>query len=1052
MPGRINPFAICLSFALAALLCALACAPLIAASMVDDFSDQDALASGYYDQQQWEAASKIWGELVTQFPDDPRSAEAAFFRGESLLQLGQLQTARDQFLDFLESWPEHARADDVTYRVGETAYLLGLRSEAEPPLLEYTERLPDAPLSHFAWTYLGEIAAEETRWTEARSAFEKGLRLNPSGTLADRCRYGLARALEGLAQESLDKGDQLASQSQLDEAIRFYEFLAFQSASDLSDESLLNLAIVKLRTGDVSGANEALDRLLDEALAAPMAPRGWYLRGRMQADAGEWDQAIESLRKGLSLVAAEDVVSRAGLQFELASQLAAQASRTSGDIPSEAIELWKSVADATSTEFASEANLRLIEHDFAQHQFSEVVTRCESWLQSASDSNSSNSDDSRWIVIEYQARALLELKRFEAASTALARELPKDAAGHLEWSRLNAEQLSLGYLYGLSLQRSGQWPASIPVLEHVLSHSNVDSLKAGALLALVGAYDELSSTDDRNDGVLAQHARAYLEQYADATEAAAVRSILCQSLARQAHWTEADTELRTYLAQNADHGLVGSTLAEMCAQAREQGSESWGARWMELFAEQAPAGPLRWQCYLQLADREHRAQRTDDAIQWWRRVLTEAAKDPVSLQAALALGKVLEERGDLGEAFQIYSSRWLEFKDSEAASRDELDLLVIALASVALKEPRLRADEAIMQELRTIAGSPTRTHADQALYQLAWIERAAGKEQASIDAFERLIENFPQSSLRWDAAYRLAEQALRSRDAASSRRWLEQLQLAQREWRQTENGKLKERVELLDIQLLAVENQWTQLEQQSLRFVSERPDSSFASLARFWSAEAAYRNDDRLVAKQRFDELWAREQASDATWLPMVPLRLGQLAAADSDWDQAAAWGEKLKVDFPEFRQMYEVDYLLGRCSSSRGEFSEAREAYEKVVRSPVGGQSETAAMAQWMIGESYFHQQQYSDAIDAYQKVKTLYPYPQWQAASLLQAAKCYELKNDPRQAITLYAQLLRDHADSSYAEEASKRLLKLDPSSATSGSATTAQQPSDSSSRRLP
>jgi TolA-binding protein len=80
--------------------------------------------------------------------------------------------------------------------------------------------------------------------------------------------------------------------------------------------------------------------------------------------------------------------------------------------------------------------------------------------------------------------------------------------------------------------------------------------------------------------------------------------------------------------------------------------------------------------------------------------------------------------------------------------------------------------------------------------------------------------------------------------------------------------------------------------------------------------------------------------------------------------------------------------------------------------------------MAQWMIGESFFHQKEYRDAVRAYHRVVSLYAYPQWQAVALLQAGKCHEQSGDWREAVKLYTQLLRDYPETPHAADASQRL----------------------------
>ena len=47
------------------------------------------------------------------------------------------------------------------------------------------------------------------------------------------------------------------------------------------------------------------------------------------------------------------------------------------------------------------------------------------------------------------------------------------------------------------------------------------------------------------------------------------------------------------------------------------------------------------------------------------------------------------------------------------------------------------------------------------------------------------------------------------------------------------------------------------------------------------------------------------------------------------------------------------------------------------MIRSAAGAKTETAAMAQWMIGETYFHQKNYEAALREYLRLEILYAYP---------------------------------------------------------------------------
>ena len=155
--------------------------------------------------------------------------------------------------------------------------------------------------------------------------------------------------------------------------------------------------------------------------------------------------------------------------------------------------------------------------------------------------------------------------------------------------------------------------------------------------------------------------------------------------------------------------------------------------------------------------------------------------------------------------------------------------------------------------------------------------------------------------------------------------------------------------------------------------------------AEFLYCDVAYRRADYVVAKERFERLAPKLAGRDDRWAPMVPLRQAQILAHQKDWPGARTIAERIAAEHPQFNQQYEVDYVLGRAYAAEANFDKAREYYAKVVRSPQGEKSETAAMAQWMIGESYLLQEKHDAALREYLRVEILYAYPRWQSAALL-------------------------------------------------------------------
>ncbi|MEC9117305.1 MAG: tetratricopeptide repeat protein, partial [Planctomycetota bacterium] len=303
-------------------------------------------------------------------------------------------------------------------------------------------------------------------------------------------------------------------------------------------------------------------------------------------------------------------------------------------------------------------------------------------------------------------------------------------------------------------------------------------------------------------------------------------------------------------------------------------------------------------------------------------------------------------------------------------------------------------------------------------YQLAWIQRDLGNSDASRHWFEKVAKEHPRSKYRPDSLYRLAESAARSDEYGEAIRWIEVLR------EEHPDVPLHEHATYLAAQIASRQQQWEQVIEETERLQSSKPESELLPVLRFWKAESLYRLQRYTEANQLFVALNAEYQEKSPNWKPISLLRRAQISAITEDWEGTRELCEQLRKEHQDFKQDYEVDYLLGRYHGSRGNFIEARDAYKRVIRSPRGGQTETAAMAEWMIGETYFHQDEYRHAIEAYHRVETLYEFPNWKAAALLQSGKCHERMNQPQHAVTMYAQLLRELPDSEYADEASRRM----------------------------
>jgi len=131
---------------------------------------------------------------------------------------------------------------------------------------------------------------------------------------------------------------------------------------------------------------------------------------------------------------------------------------------------------------------------------------------------------------------------------------------------------------------------------------------------------------------------------------------------------------------------------------------------------------------------------------------------------------------------------------------------------------------------------------------------------------------------------------------------------------------------------------------------------------------------------------------------------------------------------------------LESELAIRRSNFDDSRRILEQVIRS-----AETAAelrgRAQWLIGETWYMQRRYTNAIEAYRKVEAMDTTGTWVAASYLQAGKAFEQMGRHKEATLCYGAILSRFSDTSYAVPAGNRMAAL--SSDRNSSPTPSSQP---------
>lgn len=986
----------------------------------DAGDDQYAVAAGHYARQRWPLAMEEFEAFLADYPQHARAGSALFFLAEAQVHAERYTAARTRFRDYVTQQPDGPHVRHAQFRAAEAAYLLGLRDEALAELEAFRRQHKDDELNAYVLTYLGDLALANKDHAGAANSYEESIERFPHGPLVDDCRYGLARAWQ--------------EQAEYEKAVPLFKVLAEQRDHVLSDASQFQLGACRYSAGDYAGAEAIFagfeaERTQSELRAKAQLARGWALfhlarydeadtlfqaivdHPQWGVEAGYWLGLVAKAQRKWSAAAErlQACAARAGdsplapaIHFHVGDALI-----RSGNAAAGLAELTACEAADTNAEWADDCQLARIQAALAAGDH-ELVGQ----LAAAFDEKFAASEHATEAARSV-ARSLLDRREFAQAIDRLEPLVTSDTVSPAPADR---------YLLALAYQGAGRHEDAVDALADFPADDDrlrtEADLVEGTSLAALGRYDDALTRLER-----------YLQARGDEEGAARCRAQLAVCCARSKRVDDARRWFAELQEKHAGDAVIAHATTHLAEAAYAAGEFAWSAELFEQVAKPASRPPddngtdnagmtarglagLGWSRYQQgdLAT----------AAAEFARVVEQYPNDPAAAEAALMLGRIEAESGAPARGLASYKQVIERFPLSPQ--------LADALRGAArLHEQLGDHEEAATLYERLDREFPAAMDRDSLLYEWSWVERGRKNDAAADALLERLNTEHSQSRYLADALYRLAERAHQARDYDRANNLLTQLNSLE-----NTNPSIEEHALYLAGQVAAAREQWDQVEAPLAQLVEKYPEGSLRLLAQYWRAEASYRLGRTDDALESFETLLAETLDCKESWSPMVALRRAQIFASRREWDEALEMASQIAAEHPGFAQQYEVDYLIGRCHASQARFEDARSAYARAVNSSTGARTETAAMAQWMTGETYFHQKNFRLAIKEYLRVEILYAYPEWQAAALLQAAKCHEQLNEWQDASQIYARLLEHFGQTTYAEEAAARARVLEQKTA--------------------
>lgn len=1045
----------------------------IASSAMADADSEYGVALQFYKQQRWEQSAKLWADFIPRYPQSPRLPLAKLYYGQALIQTGKYAEARETFRDYVARYPAEADIPLARYRIAECSVFLNDLDAARAELKAFLSQHANHDLAEWGWQYQGEVLAKQGKFAEAADSFRTVLTKYQSGKLTEDAKFGLARAEEQLKhvpeamalyrELAAAPNGRFAAESLFCLGTRFFDDRQYPQALEqftaiekrFPEHSLVPTA--RLHSGYVHFATRQYDAAAAEFEKVTQPPglalTAQYWLGLCKKELGDFAAAIQILSrldpqaKALRPLGQEVAFHWGDSElrqehFDKARELFLEATRRdpAGELADDALYL------------ASDAAVRAGRFDDAERMHAEFRrTYAQSGLALLEELVYGRAIFGQGNALEATDPAGAKARWASAAQVfeRVAREstVPRTSIlARIQLARVQARGKNFEAVVATLLPLkeelvSDQVPREYTEALVLLSNSLIELKRSEEAVTVLKVYQD-SSPEKKNPVAL---------------------STLAVASAQLGKWDDA----RRAVASLAEAEPAGENLAYAAATVGDLAfrAEEWPAA-AEMFQREVGLGetyPKYWRALSDLGHTYINMEKWSDAAAAMSGVLQSKGQDAALISHITYLyGYALQKVGETGDAavrtektaaaVKVFEEGYDRFRlPAEAKTPSETALRVSynayqcakgAARCYARLEKSADADawwEKAYNEL-THQTDPKYRDLDVVLSEWAAMNNNAGNDARADELFQRLLKDFPGSQQAVVARLSVAQGMANAGETQQAIQAFEAI-LAQ--------PKLPDEVRrtalLWLIDVAAETSDWSTSLANALAFEKAFPASEHRFYAKFRKAEALLQLAVRSPGGASIEAGRGSEQVDEAIkllielkqskdvalkdsgstigqeeWYPQVWLLLTEAYFRIRNHTAVAANVEELRSQDPMSKFLYQMDEILGRSLNAQAKFDEARAAFTRVIESPDGKRTETAAKAQFYLAETFLLQKKYAEALEEYYKVYVSYAYPEWQAMALYQAIRCdLELKRPEGAAKTLET-LKTGFPDSEYTKKA--------------------------------
>lgn len=1046
VPAYLRSWSLCLVLGL---LCAAANPARAQTDAATRAADQQfAAAAGLHNRQAFDLAADEWAKFLKDFPKDKRAVEARHYLGICRLQkqdyvgavtvlkelvaadpkfeqiassqlylgLAQFNLARSgkkaeyaaaekTLSTLLADHPEGKHVAQALYYKGEAQYAQNKKTEAAASYLKFVAEHGDDPLLPDALYALGVAFDETGKKTEAAGAYDDFLKKFAENALATDVGVRLAELL--------------LADGQIAEAEKYFAKAAADKNYESADYALLRQA------GCAYDRKQYAEAAKLYAAVEKRFPKSQYLAtaqlaaGKSAYFAGDYDDAVARLAKS------GKKLDEAGIE---AAHWTARAQ----------LKLGKPDAALAAAEGAMKAAEKSPLHAQLELDRADALYELDG---RRADAFAAYRDMATKFVADPLAPQALYLASFTALELGKFDEARSLADAYLKNHAQHALRSSVEYVAAESLLRTNKFDEAVTRYDALLKR---DANAADRPLWTVRRATALSLAN-RHADVIKSLAKT-VDKLSDDSLQAEARHLLGLSRQAEQDYKTAASDFEAALNLDPKRKQADETMLALAESQRLGGDAKKAAATLAQFATTFPNSPLCDTADYRSAELAFAAGDTVAAEKAYRRLLTDHPKSRLASHAQYGLAWSLFGRGEASEA-AAEADALLKRSDlpADVAAKGSY---VRALARHRLKQYQPAIDdlqtylktkpngvdrsdalyvlglcqEALNKNAEAAATFTTLLEVDskyagkaKTLYELGWIYKALDKPTESTAAFARLAKEHAKDPLAAEALFHVGEAAYAKKD------WPAAIDAYFDAREQADAPELAEKA--------AHKLGWTYFHQDKFAKAEEwftfqqkeYGNGPLAQDAAFMAGEAAFKQQKYKEALAEYAKV-EKPQGPDFTLLAL--LHGGQAATQLEDWKQARTLLESAAKQYPQSPYLPEIDYELAWTLQNLDDEAEALKLYETVTTQT---DREIAARARFMIGEIYFNQKNHAEAVRHFFKAAYGYGYPEWQARSHFEAARCFEVLGKLPQAKQSYQEVADKFPQFEEAALAKKRLTEL-------------------------